>query len=119
MRFLKTLFWVVLAAGIVLFARENWLPVEIKLWSGLIAEVKLPFLLLVVFLAGFLPTYLLYRGRMWTMKRQLGRPERVAVGNQPAFVAGPAPAAAPSAAPVPVAPPPVVAKPGDDNGAMI
>ena len=102
MRFLKTLFWVVLAVGVVLFARENWVPVEIKLWSGLIAEVKLPFLLFVVFLAGFLPTYLLYRGRMWTMKRQMGRPERVAVANQPATYVPPAP---PPVA-VPEAPPP-------------
>ena len=84
MHFLKTLFWVVLAVGVVLFARENWVPVEIKLWSGLIAEVKLPFLLFITFMAAFLPTYLLYRGRMWTLRRQLGRPERTIVANQPA-----------------------------------
>jgi uncharacterized integral membrane protein len=84
MQFLKTLFWVMLAIGVVLFARENWVPVEIKLWSGLIAEVKLPFLLLVTFLLGFLPTYLFYRGRMWSLRRQLTRPETVVVANQPA-----------------------------------
>ena len=94
MHFLKTLFWVILAAGLVLFARENWVPVPVNLWSGLVAEVKLPFLVAIVFLLGFLPTYLLYRGRMWTLRRQLTRPERVSVGNQPA-----APAAAPSAEP--------------------
>jgi putative membrane protein len=93
MQFLKTLFWVMLATGIVLFARENWEPVEVKLWSGLIAEVKLPFLLLIVFLLGFVPTYLLYRGRMWTVQRQIGRPERVAVGNQPISNAPPTPVA--------------------------
>ena len=87
MHFLKTLFWVMLAIGVVLFARENWVPVEIKLWSGLIAEVKLPFLLLVAFLLGFLPTYLLYRGRMWSVRRQLTRPEAVSVANQPAPLA--------------------------------
>jgi len=96
MQFLKTLFWVVLAIGIVLFARENWVPVEIRLWSGLIAEVKLPFLLFVTFLLGFLPVYLLYRGRMWTLRRQIGRPERVTVANQPAAPA-PAPTPPPSA----------------------
>jgi hypothetical protein len=42
MQFLKTLFWVMLAIGAVLFARENWVPAEIKLWSGLIAEVSCP-----------------------------------------------------------------------------
>lgn len=93
MQFLKTLFWVVLAIGIVLFARENWEPVEVKLWSGLIAEVKLPFLLLIVFLLGFLPPYLFYRGRMWTLNRQSGRAGPVAVGNQPISNAPPAPVA--------------------------
>lgn len=83
MQFLKTLLWVMIAIGVVLFARENWVPVEIQLWSGLIAEVKLPFLLLVVFLLGFVPTYLLYRARTWTLRRQIGRPDRVVVGNQP------------------------------------
>lgn len=105
MQFLKTLFWVMIAIGIVLFARENWEPVEIKLWSGLIAEVKLPFLLLVVFLLGFVPTYLFYRARTWTLKRQIGRPDRVVVGNQPiSNIPTPAdPAPAPSAADLPPA----------------
>jgi uncharacterized integral membrane protein len=83
MQFLKTLFWVALAIVLVLFARENWVPVDVKLWSGLVAEVKLPFLVALVFLLGFLPTYLFYRGRMWTLRRQLSRPERVSVANQP------------------------------------
>ena len=99
MQFLKTLFWVVLAAVLVLFARENWVPVPINLWSGLVAEVKLPFLVVMVFLLGFVPTYLFYRGRMWTLRRQVGRPERVSVANQPIAraadpVAPPAPPAA-------------------------
>ncbi len=99
MQFLKTLFWVVLAIAVVLFARENWVPVELKLWSGLIAEVKLPFLLLLVFLLGFLPTYLLYRGRIWALRRQIGRPDRVSVANEPG--PAPAPATAPDPAPEP------------------
>lgn len=97
MQFLKTLFWVMLAIGVVLFARENWMPVEIKLWSGLIAEVKLPFLLLLTFLLGFLPTYLFYRGRMWSVRRQLTRPDAIVVANQPA----PAPAAPAATEPAP------------------
>jgi uncharacterized integral membrane protein len=94
MHFLKTLFWVIFAAGLVLFARENWVPVPINLWSGLVAEVKLPFLVAVVFLLGFLPTYLFYRGRMWTLRRQMTRPERVSVANQPlgTYAASPPPA---------------------------
>jgi len=116
MRFLKTLFWVVLAVGVVLFARENWVPVEIKLWSGLIAEVKLPFLLFVTFLLGFLPTYLFYRGRMWSVRRQLARPDTIIVANQPAALAP----AAPAPSPVVTRPPePAPANDGSQPGLMI
>jgi lipopolysaccharide assembly protein A len=83
MQFLKTLFWVVLAIVLVLFARENWAPVTINLWSGLQADVKLPVLVLAAFLLGWAPMYLLYRGRIWTLRRRYQEPERVAVANQP------------------------------------
>lgn len=111
MHFLKTLFWVILAAGLVLFARENWVPVPINLWSGLVAEVKLPFLVALVFLLGFLPTYLLYRGRMWTLRRQSSRPERVSVANQPA--------AAPPGEPTPQPADKASADDGDNAGYVI
>ena len=108
MKFLTTLFWAVFAAAMVLFARENWVPVTLTLWSGLQADVKLPFLLLLMFLLGFLPTYLLYRGRMWSLRRQLVRPERVVVGNQPAPAQ---PVSSVAEAPVTAAPAPPVAPP--------
>lgn len=94
MQFLKTLFWVVLAVVVVLFARENWNAVSLSLWAGLIVEVKLPALLGAAFLLGFLPMYLVYRGRLWTLRRRLQQPERLTVANQPA------PAPAPAAQPV-------------------
>ena len=42
MQFLKTLFWVVLTVILVLWAKANWFNVELKLWGGLGADVKLP-----------------------------------------------------------------------------
>ena len=99
MQFLKTLFWVVVAAALVLFARDNWAPVTISLWSGLQADVKLPALLAFVFLLGFLPTYLYFKGRVWTLRRRLGPVRRVTVANQPDPVpAEPADTPQPSAA---------------------
>ncbi len=76
MQFLKTLFWVALAVGLVLFASVNWHAVTVKLWGGLEADVKLPLLVLGAFLLGFLPTFILYRARMWTMKRRMEGLER-------------------------------------------
>ncbi|HEY0148831.1 MAG TPA: hypothetical protein VGB70_07480 [Allosphingosinicella sp.] len=95
MQFLKILFWIVLTVLVVLFADANWRSVEVRLWGGLIADVKLPILVLLVFLLGFLPTVAVYRAKMWALRR------RVEVGERNAA----APVAVP-ASPV-VTPPPV------------
>lgn len=84
MQFLKTLFWVVVAVALVLFASRNWVPVTINLWGGLQADVKLPVLITGAFLLGFLPIFLLYRARMWSLKRRLESHERTAVANSAA-----------------------------------
>ena len=79
MQFLKTLFWVVLTVILVLFAKANWFAVTLRLWGGLEADVKLPVLILFAFLVGFLPTFILYRARLWSLKRRLEPVERTAV----------------------------------------
>ncbi len=76
MQFLKTLFWVVLAIIMVLFAKANWTAVTLRLWGGLEADVKLPVLILAAFLLGLLPTLLIYRARIWALKRRLDPYER-------------------------------------------
>ena len=76
MQFLKTLFWALLAAAAALFAWVNWNPVTINLWAGLQADIKLPLLLLVAFLIGWLPTWLIMRARIWTFRRRLEALER-------------------------------------------
>ena len=93
MQFLKTLFWVVFAIVLVLFAKANWTQVTINLWGGLQADVKLPVLVLFAFLLGFLPTFLVYRARVWTLKKRLETAQPVTVANTPGSIA---PAAAPA-----------------------
>ncbi|HEY7810734.1 MAG TPA: hypothetical protein VIA98_10180 [Allosphingosinicella sp.] len=94
MQFLKILFWIVLTVLLVLFADANWRSVEVKLWGGLIADAKLPVLLMLVFLLGFLPTLAVYRAKMWSLRRRLEVNER----NAAPVAAMPVPAA-PSLAP--------------------
>ena len=84
MNFLRTLFWVVLAVSLAIFATRNWSNVTLNLWGNIQAEVKLPFLLLLTFLIGFLPTYLYLRGRIWGLRRKLALAERPAVQPVPA-----------------------------------
>jgi lipopolysaccharide assembly protein A len=76
MQFLKTLFWVLLAVIVYAFASSNWSDVTINLWSDLRADVKLPLLLVIAVLIGFLPTFLILRGRIWSMHRRLEAQER-------------------------------------------
>ena len=70
MKFLKTLLWVVIAALAVGLAARNWRDVTIVLWGDLQADIKIPVLLLLMFLLGFLPAWLIYRARYWRLVRR-------------------------------------------------
>ena len=69
MQFLRTLLWVLVAAVLSIFAAANWNDVTIALWGGLLVTIKLPFLLLLAFIAGWLPTWLIMRGKLWRTRR--------------------------------------------------
>jgi putative membrane protein len=70
MQFLKTLFWVLLAVFIALFASRNWSDVTLNLWGDIQVDIKLPLLMALMFLLGFLPIFLVHRARLWTIKRR-------------------------------------------------
>ena len=76
MQFLKTLFWVLIAVVVVLFASRNWSDVALSLWSDIQADIKLPVLLGITFLIGFLPTWLILRARFWSHRRRIEAMER-------------------------------------------
>ena len=92
MQFLKTLFWVILAVVLVLFAYTNWKMVTIELWGNLEADVKLPVLVIGAFLLGFLPTFILYRTRLWSLRRRLETQGQAHVANAPGPVSRTPPA---------------------------
>ena len=71
MQFLKTLFWVLVAVIVALFASRNWADVTLNLWGDIQADIKIPLLLLVVFLLGFLPIWLIMRARIWSLNRRV------------------------------------------------
>jgi len=83
MNFLRTLFWVVVAVSLAIFANRNWNDVTLTLWGDIQADVKLPVLLLLPFLIGFLPPYFLMRSRIWSLKRKLVLAERPAAVTPP------------------------------------
>ena len=91
MRFLKTLIWVTVIVGLIVFAINNWVPVSVSLWGGLRLDSKLPALVIAAFLVGFFPLYFVHRTVLWRMKRRIMSLE----GNQRSY-----------APPAPVSPPP-------------
>lgn len=86
MQFLRTLFWVVVAVFLAILGRNNWSDVTLNLWGPFQADIKIPLLILIAFLLGFLPTFLVLRGRIWALKRRLGMAQRPAdtIANPPA-----------------------------------
>ena len=87
MNFLRTLFWVVVAVSLAIFASRNWGDVTVNLWGNLQADIKLPILLLVAFLIGFLPPWFILRGKLWGVRRRLAIAERPSVPAPPAVAA--------------------------------
>ena len=83
MRFLKTLFWVLVVVVVILFSIRNWTGVTLNLWGDIQADIKIPLLLLIFFLLGFLPTWLTMQARLWSQRRRLDAPERTHVSTVP------------------------------------
>ncbi|HSQ98819.1 MAG TPA: lipopolysaccharide assembly protein LapA domain-containing protein [Sphingomicrobium sp.] len=83
MKFLKTLFWVLVAVVVALFASRNWTSVTLNLWGDIQADVKIPVLLLIFFLLGFLPTWSLMRTRLWSHRRRIAALEKSHAASVP------------------------------------
>jgi len=107
MQFLKILLWCLLAFVAAIFTFGNWTWVTINLWGGLVAEVNLPFLMLLTFLLGWLPTYLYFRTQRWRLAQRLNTAERVIADLKPV---PPVTVVEPVATPVPMSTGPVPAQ---------
>jgi putative membrane protein len=76
MQFLKTLFWVVTAVFLAILASRNWHDVTLNLWGDIQVDIKTPVLIGAMFLVGWLPTYLIYRAKLWRQRQRLENIER-------------------------------------------
>ena len=105
MQIIRTILWVLLLIGLLLFSLNNWQPVELKIWEGLVLETRLPALVVVSFLLGLVPMWLVHRGSRWRSTRRVAALENAARANavaaappaepvvtEPVMVADPAPA---------------------------
>jgi len=84
MHFLKALFWVAIGGGLVMLSAGNWYDVTLNLWGDTQIDIKLPVLIVFMFLLGWLPTWLIYRARLWRQRQRLESFERQqAVAREP------------------------------------
>ena len=85
MRFLKTLFLVVIVFSLAILASRNWHNVTLNLWGDIQVDIKAPVLIGAMFLLGWLPTYLIYRAKLWRQRQRLENIERqqVALRTEP------------------------------------
>jgi lipopolysaccharide assembly protein A len=83
MHFLKTLFWILVAVIVTFFAYRNWAPVTLNLWGDIQVDIKIPLLLLLFFVLGWLPTWLIMRARLWTCRRRVDALERTRAAAVP------------------------------------
>ncbi len=90
MQVVRTIVWVVLAVALLLFSVNNWQDVDVKIWEGLILQTKLPALVIVSFLAGLLPMWLLHKAGRWRLNRRIASLEntvKASVAPLPSTVA--------------------------------
>ena len=78
MAFLRTLFWIAITVIVVVFSVRNWVAVPVNLFGDTVVETKLPMLLFVGFLIGFIPLYVWHRVVKWRHNRRLSALERSA-----------------------------------------
>ncbi|HZF45734.1 MAG TPA: LapA family protein [Sphingomonadaceae bacterium] len=71
MNIIRTIIWVVVAIALLIFTLNNWSPVEVKIWEDIVLETKKPVLVIISFLVGFLPVWLLHRGTRWQLRRRI------------------------------------------------
>ncbi|OYU16007.1 MAG: hypothetical protein CFE37_02925 [Alphaproteobacteria bacterium PA4] len=65
-----------LAMAFLLLSVANWTPVPFRLPDGVMINIRLPLLLGLAFIAGWLPTWLIHLGAKANWKRKLGKIER-------------------------------------------
>ena len=94
MQIVRTIFWVLLLVILLGFSFFNWKPVEVQIWDNLVLETKVPALVIVSFLLGLVPMWLIHRGAKWRLHRRITTLENAARNAAVAPPASPTPATA-------------------------
>ncbi len=71
MKYVRMIVWILVLVALVAFSVANWQPVEVKIWDSLVLETKIPALVVVAFLLGLVPMWLIHRGVRWRLERRI------------------------------------------------
>jgi uncharacterized integral membrane protein len=71
MQIVRTIVWVLLLVVLLIFSINNWNPVQVKIWEGLVLETKIPALVVISFLLGLLPMWLLHKITAFSARRRI------------------------------------------------
>ncbi len=71
MQIIRTIVWILLVCGILTFSFYNWRPVEVTIWENIVLETKVPVLLVLAFLIGFVPLLAYHLSIKWGLKRRI------------------------------------------------
>ena len=78
MQLFRTILWVVILAALLAFSFFNWREVEVTIWENLVLETKVPALVIVSFLLGLIPMWMIHRGAKWRLNRRISSLEAAA-----------------------------------------
>lgn len=72
MHIVRTIVWVLLLVALLIFSVANWEPVvTVRIWENLVVDTRLPAIVVIAFLLGFLPLWLLHRASLWQAHRRI------------------------------------------------
>lgn len=71
MAVIRTIAWIALVCGLLIFSFYNWRPVEVTIWENLVLETKVPVALVLAFLIGFVPLLAYHLSVKWSLKRRV------------------------------------------------
>ncbi|WP_338244349.1 LapA family protein [Aurantiacibacter hainanensis] len=79
MQIVRTVVWVLLLVGLLLFSIANWDPtVTVRIWEGIVVDTKIPAIVIVAFAIGFVPMWLYHRASKWRLRRKIQSLENAA-----------------------------------------
>ncbi|MDE1915437.1 MAG: LapA family protein [Sphingomonadales bacterium] len=90
MQFIRTAVAVIAGVVLLIFSVNNWTPIQVRVWDTLVFDTKLPALVVVSFLLGLLPMWLVSKAGRWRLKRRIQTLENAVLAASQAVGASPA-----------------------------